>query len=268
MAYRRGAEIVGFTPSFFPFVVLFQLIMLPVRLVNWLLYRTRVEGKTNLRKFSSAILVSNHTMLMDPAIIAYALGRRRTYFTMLEETALIPFLGTFVRLLGALPIPEGSGSLLFFEGAAQRALFELGFLHFFPEGECYQWNQEIQAFQPGAFLLACRLGIPVIPITTVLKRRWRGRTSVRILGRTVALPPVVTVVIGSPLQPLVTCPDSRTNTHALRRAAFCMAFLVRESMQNTINSRGGSKEICRGKMPRLVKHVGAPAAQTPVRCAR
>jgi 1-acyl-sn-glycerol-3-phosphate acyltransferase len=265
LAYRRGAEIVGFTPSFFPFFAMFQLIMLPVRLVNWLLYRTRVAGRANLGKASAAILVSNHTMLMDPAIIAHALGRRRTYFTMLEETALIPYLGTFVRLLGALPIPEGPGSLLFLENAARRALSELSFLHFFPEGECYRWNQEIQPFQPGAFLLACRLGLPVIPITTVLRdRRWRGRTSVRVFGRTVPLPPVVTVIIGSPVHSSVAFPDSY-DLHALRGAALHLASLVRASMQATIDTMGGSKTIYRGKMPRLVKKPRADAAQTAVR---
>jgi len=265
MAYRKGTEIVGFTPSFLPFRAVFQLVMLPVHLVNWLFYRTRVRGRENLggeadqKRPAGAILVSNHTMLMDPAVIAHALGRRRTYFTMLEETALIPYLGTFVRLLGALPIPEGPGALLSMEGAANRALSELGLIHFFPEGECYRWSQDIQPFRPGAFLLACRLGLPVIPMTTVLhERRWRGRTSVRVLGRTVPLPPVVTVIIGRPIM-LPAAPDP----HALRGAALRMGVQVRALMQESIDALGGSRDIYRGRMPRLVKKPvmdGQPSA--------
>ena len=84
----------------------------------------------------------------------------------------------------------------------------MGLIHFFPEGECYRWSQDIQPFRPGAFLLACRLGLPVIPMTTVLhERRWRGRTSVRVLGRTVPVPPVVTVIIGRPIMPRPRAPD-------------------------------------------------------------
>jgi 1-acyl-sn-glycerol-3-phosphate acyltransferase len=261
MAYRKGTDIVGFTPSFFPFTAMFRLVMLPVRLVNWLFYRTRVRGRKNLWTEERAILVSNHTMMMDPAVIAHALGRRRTYFTMLEETALIPYLGTFVRLLGGLPIPEGAGSLLFMESAAQRAIGGLGLLHFFPEGECYRWSQDIQPFRPGAFLIACRLGVPVIPMTTVLhERRWRGRTGVRVLGRTVPLPPIVTVVIGTPVWPDLSA-------RALRGAAMRMSAEVRESMQRTIDALGGSREIYRGRMPRLVKKPQAVAPQTAVRRA-
>jgi 1-acyl-sn-glycerol-3-phosphate acyltransferase len=262
MAYRKGTDIVGFTPSFFPFVGMFQLIMIAVRLVNWLFYRTRIRGRANLEKTAGAILVSNHTMLLDPAVIAHALGRRRTYFTMLEETALIPYLGTFVRLLGALPIPEGAGSLLSLEGGARRAIAELGFLHFFPEGECYRWNQEIQPFRPGAFLLACRLGLPVIPMTTVLReRRWRGCTSIRVLGRTMPLPPVVTVIIGSPVRPLLPSSGSEPELHAIRGAALQLAVQTREEMQHAIDAMGGSRTIYRGKMPRLVKK--SRAAEPP-----
>ena len=266
MSYRKGNRIVGYTPSFFPFQALFQLVMLPIRLINWLFYRTRITGRENLRRRGSAILVSNHTMLMDPAVVAYALGFRRTYFTMLEETALIPYLGTFVRLLGALPIPEGSGSLISLENAARTALSQLGLLHFFPEGECYRWSQDIQPFRPGAFLLACRLGIPVIPMTTVLhERRWRGRTSVRILGRKVPVPPVVTVIIGRPVAPPAAewspaAGGSHPSPAAGRAGPACAEGRRAEDERagqgaDAADHReaGGSREIYRGKMPRLVK---------------
>jgi 1-acyl-sn-glycerol-3-phosphate acyltransferase len=261
VAYRKGIDVAAFTPSFLPFLAMFQLVMLPVRLVNWLFYRTSFVGRENLRAITKAILVSNHTMLMDPAVIAHALGSRRTYFTMLEETALIPYLGTFVRLLGALPIPEGVGSLLALESAARRALAQLGFLHFFPEGECYTWSQDIQPFRPGAFLIACRLGLPVIPMTTVLhERRWRGRHSIRLLGKTVPLPPVVTVVIGKPVWPpqaTSALGGEQQTLHALRGAALRMSVQVREIMQDSVDRLGGSREIYRGRMPRLVKRPDA-----------
>ncbi len=269
MAYRKGSDIVRFTPSFIPFQAMFQLVMILVRLVGWLFYRIRVRGRENLEGCPKAILVSNHTLVMDPAVIAHSLGRRRTYFTMLEETALIPYLGTFVRLLGALPIPEGAGSMLCLENAARRAVGALGFLHFFPEGECYRWSQELQPFRPGAFLLACRLGLPVIPMATVLhERKWRGRTSIRVLGRTVPVPPVVTVVIGKAVQP-PPAPGEAADPHALRGLALRMATEVRERMQETIDRLGGSREIYRGRMPRLVKKPQAaealPAAHRAVR---
>ena len=166
---------------------------------------------------------------------------------MLEETALIPGLGTFVRLLGAIPIPERLNALRELENAARTAFDQLGFIHFFPEGELCRENQQLQPFHPGAFLLACRLGVPVVPVTTVLHQRlWRGKDTVRIGGRSFRLPPRITIVIGSPVPP-------PAGTRLASRAAREMAQQVRGIMQEAIDRRGGCKSISRGRMPRLVR---------------
>jgi len=255
MAYRRGERLIAWGPGFVPFVAMFHLVMTAVRLYDRVIYRVRFHGRENLRGTSSALLVSNHTLLFDPGLIAHAISPRRTYFTMLEETALIPYLGTFVRLLGAVPIPQGSGSLRILEEAARTAFRTLGFLHFFPEGELSLQNQELQPFHPGAFLLACRHGLPIIPVTTVLHRRqWRGRTALQVAGHLVRLPPRVSVVIGRPILP------DAADRRAPGRAARVLAERVREQMQRTIDEHGGCKEIGRGLMPRLVKHEEAQSA--------
>ena len=256
MAYRKGARIIGFTPAFLPFIVLFAFALGVVRIIDWLVYRVRVDGRERLRRLDRAVLVSNHTLLLDPGIIAHAISPRRTYFTMLEETALIPFLGTFVRLLGAVPIPERPGALRALDGAAREAMTLTGLIHFFPEGECYRGCQEIQPFHPGAFLMACRLNVPVVPVTTVLhERRWAGRGSFRVLGHTLRLPPRVAIEIGAPVHPpLIVVPSGQENGFGLKKAARSLALQVHDLMQETIDRKGGSKTLYRGMMPRLVRH--------------
>jgi 1-acyl-sn-glycerol-3-phosphate acyltransferase len=256
VAYRKGDRILTYTPSFVPFTVLFTVILALVQLIDWFLYRIRIEGRKNLPR-TGAVLVSNHTLLLDPGIIAHAIRPRRTYFTMLEETALVPWLGTFVRLLGAVPIPERPDSLRLLDRAARTAVRELGFIHVFPEGECYRGSQQIRPFHPGAFLLACRLSLPVVPVTTVLHAR-RGRQSLRILGRTLRLPPRVTIVIGEPVAaPLALVPTAHGGSSpvSLRRAARELALSVRRVMQDTIDRNAGCKTMDRGQMPRLVRQA-------------
>ena len=270
MAYRKGARIIGFTPRFVPFIVLFEFVMAVMRPFNSLIYRIRFHGRDRLRPLRGAVLVSNHTLLLDPVIVAHAIGRRRTYFTMLEDTALIPYLGTFVRLLGGIPIPERPGVLRALDGAAREAMHLLGLIHFFPEGECYRGCQEIQPFHPGAFLLACRLNVPVVPVTTVLHERlWRGRSSFRVLGRTLRLPPRVEIEIGAPVRPPLAVVSSGPEGITLKRAARALALEVHGVMQETIDRRGGSKTLYRGMMPRLVRHpesekqAGRPRGEEP-----
>jgi 1-acyl-sn-glycerol-3-phosphate acyltransferase len=268
MAYRKGANIIGFTPPFPPFIILYHLVVALMRIVDLLVYRVRIKGKENLPRDGGAVLVSNHTLLLDPGILAHAIRPHRTYFTMLEETALIPFLGTFVRLLGGVPIPERPGALRALDTAARTALREIGFIHFFPEGECYRESQEIQSFHPGAFLLACRLNVPLVPITTVLhETRWRGRRSFRFAGKEILLPPRITIVIGAPVPaPFALLPAAgrMEDGVSLKRAARALSEQVRANMQATIDLENGSKTMYRGIMPRLVKHPPPEQADMPL----
>ncbi len=236
--------------------MVFHGVLAAVKAWDWCVYRIRIRGRENLRGVPGAVLVSNHTLLLDPGIIAHALRPRRTYFTMLEETALIPFLGTFVRLLGGVPIPERVGALRTLDTAARSALALLGFIHFFPEGECYDGNQDIRPFHWGAFLLAARLGVPVVPVTTVLhERRWRGKPFIVLLGHAIRLPPRVTIVIGVPRG----APWSGRAAGSLKAAAAAWAQDVRGVMQAVIDGEGGSRALYRGMMPRRVKHPPAAA---------
>jgi 1-acyl-sn-glycerol-3-phosphate acyltransferase len=244
MAYRRGDPLIRFTPGFVSFTVVFHVVLSLVRLADWLVFRLRVEGRENLRAVERALLVSNHTLVVDPGIIAHVIRPRRAYFTMLEETALVPGLGTFVRLLGGVPIPARAASVRTLERGLRRALGELGLVHFFPEGECFLRNQQIQPFHPGVFVLAVRLGLPVVPLTTVLHER-----RLPALGRPVQLPPRVSVLIGPAFRP----PPARgaSGNGSLRRAALTMAGELRAFMQSVVDSRGGCKTMGRGRMPRL-----------------
>jgi 1-acyl-sn-glycerol-3-phosphate acyltransferase len=238
MAYRRGQRLVTFTPSFLPFTAVFRFVRLLVWAVSRSLFAIEIRGRENLRGVSRAILVSNHSLVLDPGFIAYAIWPRRAYYTMLEETALIPFLGTFVRLLGGIPIVRGASAVGRLERGFDDSIRHLGLLHFFPEGECYLRNQQIMPFQRGAFRVACRRGLPVVTVTTVLKERAMK------LWQTFGLPPRVLILIGKPI-----CPGADSKS-----AAEACATLAREIMQATIDREGGCKTIGRGAMPRLGLH--------------
>lgn len=241
MAYRRGHRILTFTPSFLPFTILYLCLAPIVRLVAWWLFGVTVKGRENLRAVGRAILVSNHTLVLDPALVATAIWPRRAYFTMLEETAQIPLLGTFVRLLGGIPLTRGPRAIVRQERGIAEAIRHLGLVHFFPEGECFIRNQQLMPFHRGAFLAACRHRLPVIPVTVVLKERvWK-------LWRLLDLPPRALVLVGAPLDPM---PCTRTGVEAL-------AVRARAIMQSAIDLEGGCKTIGRGAMPRLALHRAA-----------
>jgi 1-acyl-sn-glycerol-3-phosphate acyltransferase len=250
MAYRRGDPFVNSSLGFRLWShFTYYTVLWAVMLVSWLIYHLKVEHRENLRHIRPALLVSNHTLLLDPGILATVVLPFRTFYTMLEETALIPALGTFVRLLGAVPIPEDTRQFRRFEKDVRDALHRRGLVHFFPEGECFLWNQEIQPFRPGVFLLAARLRVPVIPVAIVLHRRsWNGHASFRLFGRKIPIPPRATVIIGKSLRP---DPPHQGSPASLRAAAESLRRRAMEEIQAMIDHEGGSKDIYRGQMPRI-----------------
>jgi 1-acyl-sn-glycerol-3-phosphate acyltransferase len=250
MGYHRGDHPINPSLAFrLASHAVFYTVLYPVIFVSRVIFGLRLKGWRNLRRARPAFLVSNHTLLLDPGVLAAALFPFRTFFTMLEETALIPALGTFVRLLGAVPIPTDPHLFRRFETDIRSGLRSLGFVHFFPEGECYQWSQVVQPFHPGAFVLACRLGVPVIPVATVLRARsWGGRHFLTLGGRKIHVPPRVTVVVGAPLHSSGGVGKARGT---LRSAAQDLQQRAHRSIQAAIDREGGSKEIFRGQMPRI-----------------
>ncbi|HCX96010.1 MAG TPA: hypothetical protein DHU26_03285 [Spirochaetaceae bacterium] len=192
---------------------------------------------------SPAILVSNHCMPLDPLFHGLAIFPRRTFFTLLEETCEAPVLGSFVRLLGGIPLPRDRARLNDIEQAVAHALSTRGLIHFYPEGECFLGNQNIYPFKGGAFYFAIKFGAPVVPIVTVLKKRaghstFRGQKSSRIQ---------VTVHVLNPIQP----PACGATAHETLARAIRFSNQVQDLMQAEIERCGGDKSLYRGPMPRI-----------------
>ncbi len=199
--------------------VVYAAVLAVVMVYNKLVFGLRVKGKEVLSSIRGGFfLISNHTLYLDPGIVAHAIFPRRTYFSALEETFDLPVLGGFIRLLGAFPLPHQS-TIPRILPAIEWALRRGRCVHFFPEGELTHYRKVPAEFHNGVFYLAGRLNVPVVPVTLIVQKR-------RILEHTLGRPFVkVTVEIGEPLFPV----HYRTDA-GRRRAARRMATDARERM--------------------------------------
>ncbi len=182
MPYKRGRPLADLSIPFqLASAVTFYLVWPIAELVNFIFFSGTYRNRKKLKPFKQAVLVANHMNAFDPVHISGMLLPYRTWHTMLEATVLSPFLGTFTRLLGGVPIPLGASGLSRLLQFAETGLKYRRFILFYPEGECYLYNQEIKDFKPGAFYISASLNIPVIPIVSVLTEgRFKRRT---FLGR-------------------------------------------------------------------------------------
>ena len=150
-------------------MIVFYIIWHVAILICLVVGSARYEGKKKLRKLKgNAILVSNHTTFFDPVFISGATMPWTMWHTLLEATVETPILGTLTRLLGGVPLPPGMKGIEKIIDIAPQAFRYKRFFHFYPEGDCYLYNQQIQPFKAGAFYIAAQLNIPVFPLVTVL----------------------------------------------------------------------------------------------------
>jgi 1-acyl-sn-glycerol-3-phosphate acyltransferase len=214
-------------------------------LVTYLMHRTKYKNRFRLYGIRKAVTVSNHTTFFDPVKICGAVLPRQIFQTMLEATVEFPFLGTFTRLLGGVPIPRGkTGYRKIFE-ICERAFKYRRFLHFYPEGECYLYSQKIEEFKTGAFKIAAELDIPVIPMVTVFSegafRPWS------FWGRTLPLETLVVLEPEYPSRYIKRDEKGELTSDSIRE----FAQSVRGKMQAEIDRRGGSSAFYRGQMQRI-----------------
>jgi 1-acyl-sn-glycerol-3-phosphate acyltransferase len=190
--------------------------------------------------------VSNHTTLFDPVKITGLVSMWFPVFqTLLEATVEFPVLGTFIRILGGVPIPRGISGYRKIMDVCDRAFKYSRFIHFYPEGECYIYNQKIREFKTGAFKIAAELDIPVIPLVTVfsqgLFKPWSfwGRST-----------PKETLIVLEPEYP--SCYVKRDEKGELTADSIRkFAEAVQKKMQAEIDKRGGSSAFYRGRMKRI-----------------
>ncbi len=209
--------------------LVFGLTLLIVVAFDQAFFGLRIHGRRNLR-LPRALLVSNHSMTLDPGIIAHALRPRRTLFSAMQRTFAIPVLGTYIRLLGAFPLPT-KHPIERLRSPIERAAACHGFVHFFPEGKLRRGRRDVSGFQDGVFLLSVLTGIPVVPVVIVATPR-------RLLGREAAfLPPRVDVVVGAAMHP----DRFRSAGSRPRERARLMNACARAAIRSTLHDAGGGR---------------------------
>jgi 1-acyl-sn-glycerol-3-phosphate acyltransferase len=214
-------------------------------LINYMMHFTRYKNQFRIYNIRRAVTVSNHTTFLDPVKVAFLVLPRLIFQTLLESTVEFPVLGTFTRLLGGVPVPRGKTSYRKILEICDRAFKYRRYLHFYPEGECFLYNQKIKEFKPGAFRIAAELDIPVVPLVTVFSRGPFRPWS--FWGRSM---PFETLVILEPEYPsryVSRDENGELSIDSIRE----FAEAVRQKMQAEIDRRHGCAAFYRGQMQRI-----------------
>ena len=204
--------------------LLFYLIAMPVlSIASRLVFGLKIVGKKNLRYIrGGAVTVTNHVHILDSPMVACTLFPRKPLFASLRSNFEIPVVRRLVRILGGVPIPESPKALGAFMNAMRMQLKKGRIVHFYPEASLWPWHEELRPFKNGAFHLAVRSDVPVVPMVfTFREAGW--------LMRRLRKKPLVTLTVGEPEYP-TKAGSERSRTEEMRRA-------VEEAMEAIIAGR-------------------------------
>jgi len=160
--YHRS-KIHRFFSSLFTLVIATPILFLFTRVV----LGVRMKGARNLRslKGKGALTVCNHVHTLDSALVGLALFPRRAVFPTLSANLNSIFPGKLVHLFGGVPVPQNLTDVKIFFDEMEIKLRQRRVIHFFPEGHLVPYSDEIRDFKSGAFKLAAKAKVPIVPMT-------------------------------------------------------------------------------------------------------
>lgn len=156
-------------------------------------YGAKIIGKKNLRKYkkqlkNGAITISNHVYRWDFLTIMNAFNPHHIFFPVRKDQVLTKDK-VFIRNVGGIPIPEDLGGSIEFYKAFDRIHKKKYLIHFFPEASRWDFYTPIRPFKAGAFKLAYKYDVPIIPMAFSYRENKKKN----------AKNPLITLNIGEPI---------------------------------------------------------------------
>jgi 1-acyl-sn-glycerol-3-phosphate acyltransferase len=140
--------------------------------------RTRVEGVENIPA-GTCLFAANHTSNADAPAIVGSIPRR---IAILAKKSLfaIPVVGTGFRMAHFVPVDRGNPerAIAAIDEAAEHMKRGVSFL-IYPEGTRSPTGR-LQHFRHGAFVLAIKAGVPVVPVACSGAHRVLAKKSYRV----------------------------------------------------------------------------------------
>jgi len=133
-------------------------------LYTWLnpAWAVQVIGREKIRPDVAYVMVANHQSLLD-ILVLFRLFRHFKWVSKIENFR-IPFIGWNMSLNRYIKLRRGDrDSVASMMRACERALAGGNSIMMFPEGT-RSTDGRLRAFKPGAFALAQRMRVPLLPI--------------------------------------------------------------------------------------------------------
>lgn len=188
--------------------------------INRIYYGLRIEGRHNLFRYrhlfrNGAMTVCNHIGRWD--MISVLQATMHTSWIPMYRNSFMGKDGYLMKHVGGIPVPESRGGLIRFNEAFDELHAKKEWIHIFPESCSWKYYSPIRPFKIGAFNMAYRYNLPIIPCVISFRER---KGIFRIFP---SKEPLMTIHIGEPI-----VPDTSRNRkeEAARLRGLCHARMV------------------------------------------
>ncbi len=170
----------------------------PFPLIVKLRYGLRIFGRDKIKKNkdlfkNGAMTVCNHVFRWDMGCVLRASRYHKSWIPMYSPPFLVKDHWA-LRYVGGIPIPDNRKGLRKFDEAFDELHAKKQWIHIFPESCSWKFYSPIRPFKPGAFNMAYKYDIPVIPMAISFRERKR---IYNLFGKE----PLVDLHVGDPLIP-------------------------------------------------------------------
>ena len=159
----------------------------------------KIEGREKIRQnrnlFANGVMtVCNHVHRWDMICVILAMRYRKAWIPMYSQ-AFNGKDGFLMKAVGGIAIPENHKGLRKFDQAIDELASNKQWIHIFPESCSWYHYAPLRPFKTGAFNMAYKYSLPVLPMMISFRPRsgWRKLFS---KGA-----PLLTIHVGDPIVP-------------------------------------------------------------------
>lgn len=144
-------------------------------------FRIKYMGKEKLKKYKKEgyFVYANHTQVFaDTFLTSNVIYPKRNYLIVNPENVSMKFLGNFVEMFGAIPIPTNKNGMKNFLTAIKYHIQKGHSITIYPEAHIWPYYTKIRPFKSVSFKYPIELDKPVFCITNTYQKRGKNKVKI------------------------------------------------------------------------------------------
>lgn len=148
-------------------------------------FRVKYIGKEKLKPYKKQgyFIYGNHTQAFaDTFLISNSVYPKINYLIVNPENVSMKFLGNFVQMLGAIPIPNNIKGMKNFLEAVEKRIKQGHSITIFPEAHIWPYYTKIRPFKSVSFKYPVQLKTPSFCVTNTYQSYGKNKDKVKIVS--------------------------------------------------------------------------------------